>query len=457
MRGPRSALSAGLTVLGLHLLMIVSVFGAATSPAAAADGCSCLYQKAGVCVLTDPACKSANEWYEDPYTKSWNEAPKLDWYKQDGKDAADYSPSAADDCLCLHDQAGSCMVLYSQCKYGKIWYDDHYTKSWNETAKTGWFEHGGKGATDYLTGKGIGTTLEHSLPGYPPYWKYDANKGYSTDYGGYASPGSTPRVGPTSRIPGTAVGPSPYDGAFPPGPVVPAGPGSQKSASKGARPKITNTGYSHLVEAGTEVDGYGLYSYAILPSDSERAALFLNEVFKEFLSIGTFTQTRASLNILYVPLRKDKQAEFTAMLRAAGSAATLGAEYTKSFYDYGMAQALLNRVCNPPDPSVQAACSGSLSKGPYLFTYVAPASKIEPLPPPFLFVDLSRVEPKGFAELLDAFRAQVKQDDISDQARIETLRLKVLEFVLRGSSVVGPVHEAVAKIIHAAFGSGDKK
>jgi hypothetical protein len=206
------------------------------------------------------------------------------------------------------------------------------------------------------------------------------------------------------------------------------------------------------------VNGYGLYSYAILPSNSERAALFLKEVFKSIPAIGNIQALPAQLNILYVPLLKDKEAAFTAMQQTSGDdAAKLGAEYAKSFYDYGMASALLNHVCNPPDPSVKELCSGSLSRGPYLFTYAAPASKMEPVPPPFLFVDLSLVDPKGFGELLDAFRAQVKREDISDRARIDTLRLKVLQFVLQGSTVIGPVQEAVGKIIHTAFGGGDKK
>jgi hypothetical protein len=224
-----------------------------------------------------------------------------------------------------------------------------------------------------------------------------------------------------------------------------------------ARPRILETGYSHLAELGKEADGYGLYSYVILPSDDNRASLFLSEVFKEIPSIGDTSAKPAQLNILYVPLRKDKEADFAAMLRAPNrDAAKLGAEYTKSFYDYKIARALLDHVCNPPDPSVLELCNGDLSRGPYIFTYASPASKIEPVPPPFLFVDLSDVHERAFGELLAAFQAQVKREDIADQARIRTMRLNILQVVLTAADWVSPVQKAIADIVHSASGD-DKK
>jgi hypothetical protein len=225
-----------------------------------------------------------------------------------------------------------------------------------------------------------------------------------------------------------------------------------------ARPRILETGYSHLAELGKEAAGYGLYSYAILPSDSNRAALFLGEVFKEIPSIGNTSASPAQANIFYIPLRKDKEADFMAMLQTPGrDAAKLGAEYTKSFYDYKMARALLDHVCNPPDPSVLDLCNGDLSRGPYIFTYASPASKVEPVPPPFLFVDLSDVHERAFGELLAAFQAQVKREDITDQARIRTMRLNILQVALTAADWVSPVQKAIADIVRSATGGDDKK
>jgi hypothetical protein len=225
-----------------------------------------------------------------------------------------------------------------------------------------------------------------------------------------------------------------------------------------ARPRILETGYSHLMEFGKEAEGYGLYSYAILPMYSERATQFLGELFRSVPSIKDTSARPDQLNIFYVPLLKEKEVEYSKLLESRGGDPTkLAAEYGQSFYDYRMARALLNHVCNPPDDSLRDLCSGGLSGGPYLLTYAAPASQMEPLPPPFLFVDLSLVEARGFAELLDAFKAQVKREDISDRARIDTLRLKVLQYVMQASVTIGPVEEAVGKIIHAVFGGGEKK
>ena len=90
-----------------------------------------------------------------------------------------------------------------------------------------------------------------------------------------------------------------------------------------------------------------------------------------------------------------------------------------------------------------------MARGPYIFTYAKPASKIEPVPPPFLFVDLSDVDPRAFGELVSAFRAQVKREDITDGARVNSLRLKILEVVLKASDIVGPVQKTVADVLHS--------
>ena len=121
-----------------------------------------------------------------------------------------------------------------------------------------------------------------------------------------------------------------------------------------------------------------------------------------------------------------------------------------------MARALLDHVCNPPDPSVLKLCNGDLSRGPYIFTYASPASKMEPVPPPFLLVDLSDVHERAFGELLAAFQAQVKREDIADQAKIRTMRLNILQVVLTAADWVSPVQKAIADIVHSASGD-DKK
>jgi hypothetical protein len=235
--------------------------------------------------------------------------------------------------------------------------------------------------------------------------------------------------------------------------AAPAQPGP---ASSGGRLRILETGYSHLSELGQEDDGYGLYSYAILPSESRRAATFLSQLFKEIPSIGDTSAQRSQLNIFYVPLKKDRESEFATLAQASGAnSEKMGAEYSRSFYDYRIARALLNHVCNPPADSIRELCDGDLSRGPYIFTYASPASSMDSVPPPFLFVDLSDVHEQAFGELIAAFRSQVKRDDISDQARIRTLRLMILDIALTAADWVNPVEKAIADIVHSP--SADEK
>src|SRR5258708_14068358 len=233
---------------------------------------------------------------------------------------------------------------------------------------------------------------------------------------------------------------------------------TQRAAPKnGAGLRILETGYSQLPQLGKEVPGYGLYSYAILPVHYRRGALFLTEVFKEIPSISDIPTKPAQVNIFYIPVRSEKAADFPGLVRT--SAATpdkMGAEYTKSFYDYRMARALLEHVCHPPAPIVRELCEGDLSRGPYIFTYASPASNMSSVPPPFLFVDLSDVHEQAFSELLAAFKAQAKRDDVSDQARIRTLRLTILQITLKAADWLSPVTKALAALGHSAAPGDDK-
>jgi hypothetical protein len=244
----------------------------------------------------------------------------------------------------------------------------------------------------------------------------------------------------------------------PPPPTVStptAGAGNEMSG--GGRLRILETGYSHLSELGREERGYGLYSYAILPSGSKRAEIFLAELFKEVPSIGQTAARHSQLNIFYVPLRRDREGNFAALLQTSGTnAEKIGAEYSRSFYDYRMARALLDHVCNPPAEIVRVLCDGDLSRGPYIFTYASPASHMNSVPPPFLFVDLSDVHEQAFGELIDAFKSQVKSDDITDQARIRTLRLTILNVALTAADWVNPVEKALADIVHSPSGDDRK-
>jgi hypothetical protein len=210
---------------------------------------------------------------------------------------------------------------------------------------------------------------------------------------------------------------------------------------------ILATGYSQLPEMGKEEPGYGLYSYAVLTANSNRSAALLKEIFESIPRIEDSAAQRMQLDIFYLPTRKDASAAFVDSV-VSMSPPELGEKFASSFYDYRMAGAILNHICNPPAEPIRELCQGDLSRGPYIFSYAMPGSTLEPVPPPFLFLDLSDVDPRAFGEIIAAFRAQVKREDISDGARINSLRLKILEIALKAGDFVGPVRKAIADILH---------
>ena len=130
--------------------------------------------------------------------------------------------------------------------------------------------------------------------------------------------------------------------------------------------------------------------------------------------------------------------------------------YAKDFFDYKMSRALLDHLCDSPAEELRAACEGDLSRGPFIFTYAKPASKVTPVPPPFLFMDLSDVHERAFLEIIAAFKAQVQREDISDRAKIDTLRRKPLSIALTAADWLVPVQKAVADIVYSAGGQSEK-
>ena len=65
-----------------------------------------------------------------------------------------------------------------------------------------------------------------------------------------------------------------------------------------AGPESSKPAMTCLSELGKEDSGYGLYSYAILPSDTTRSEIFLTELFKEIPSLGQTAAPRPQLNII---------------------------------------------------------------------------------------------------------------------------------------------------------------
>jgi hypothetical protein len=232
-----------------------------------------------------------------------------------------------------------------------------------------------------------------------------------------------------------------------PTPTVAAGPFDGDAIAKSQSPsRILDTGYERLREVGGEQKGYGLYSYVLIPAASQASAALLNEIFEVIPDIRSTGASPSQLNILYIPFRYGKDADFA---RAQATRSNLSIIYLDAFYDYQMARAILNNLCNPPAAKIVELCQSDLSRGPFIFTYAEPASKLAPIEPPYLLVDLREVHPRAFPEFVSAFQAQVKSEDVTGGARLHTLRLKILNMVLTAADWTTPVQKAVADIAHS--------
>jgi hypothetical protein len=213
------------------------------------------------------------------------------------------------------------------------------------------------------------------------------------------------------------------------------------------------TGYDQLRGLGREATGYGVYSYAVLTSTSPRSAAFLSELFKSIPSIGA---ARPQLNIIYIPTKKEKVPDLAALVEASRNDQTkLAVRYSETMYDYKMARAILGHLCNPPAKAMTTLCKGQMLGGPYIVANARPASILEPVPPPFLFVDLSDINPHAYPEFISAFRAAVKQEDATDDAKLYSLRLKVLNLGLTAADWTPNVKKSVVDIVHAFESSPD--
>ncbi|MCP4342866.1 MAG: hypothetical protein GY799_29285 [Desulfobulbaceae bacterium] len=207
--------------------------------------------------------------------------------------------------------------------------------------------------------------------------------------------------------------------------------------AKGEESPIVGSVYGYLYAVGTEKPGYGLYSYVLFPIYSPRAERFLYEFFKTTGYAGDSRVDIAHLNVSYIPARRT-------------SLSMPVRQFATEAYDYTLARQLLAQICTKPSEEVRDTCATDLTRGPYLFSYMQPASTLSTVPPPYLFLDLSRVHERAFGEFVAAYKEQIKRTDYTDRERIDNLRLRLVSIVLTAADWIGPVKGAMADILHMA-------
>ncbi len=206
--------------------------------------------------------------------------------------------------------------------------------------------------------------------------------------------------------------------------------------------------YDYLYRTGVESKRFGLYSYVLFPNGSPRSQAFAEELFKTTSSVELSQIAAENLNIMYLPTRGDRL-ESLIPLVADGSPPPVSSFMTK-YYDYALARRILVQICRVPLESTRSVCETDLSRGPYLFTYSQPASALDQLSPPYLFLDLSQIHTAAFGEFIAAYKEQIKRADYTDRERLDGLRLRLLSIVLTASDWMQPVASALADIVHFA-------
>ena len=137
---------------------------------------------------------------------------------------------------------------------------------------------------------------------------------------------------------------------------------------------IVDTGYAFLAKQGFELDGYGLYSYAIgTPENAKRTEMLVDAITRSTPDVTALELPRDRINVIYMP-----------GVPLGVVAPTRGKAPANSpfKYDYKLARLIINQVCAGKLREVEAVCKGDMSQGPYLFTYATKIGSAQNLEPP---------------------------------------------------------------------------
>jgi hypothetical protein len=216
------------------------------------------------------------------------------------------------------------------------------------------------------------------------------------------------------------------------------------SAGRTSGGPVLTSVYGYLFDAGWEREGhqgYGLYTYMLIPFESRRGERLLEHLFATTGSRKTSELSPERLNLMLLPAKREHLMELL-----FGEDPPALSWFTSKAYDYALARDVLASICAKPAPEIQGVCRGDLARGPYLFTYGEPASDLLPVPPPYLFVDLSGTHEAAFAEVLASYKAQVKKPDYTRIGWLEALRLDVLNYLLKAGDLVDPTLAGVSTV-----------
>ncbi len=154
------------------------------------------------------------------------------------------------------------------------------------------------------------------------------------------------------------------------------------------------------------------------PRARERNLALIGAVILTTPSASSVSIDRAELNIFEIP-------EKPKFFDVAGQEQK--PETTLADYDFGFGHDLLHKACaaaNRPK-----FCGGDLA-GPFLLTYGRALGSARIADPPYLVVDLHRLNARGFDQMIALMKQQVKKSDYPNGRLVEGFSVRLLSFVL---------------------------
>jgi len=204
-------------------------------------------------------------------------------------------------------------------------------------------------------------------------------------------------------------------------------------------------------EIGEDAD-YGLFTYIVFNGKHSRNSKFLERVLASTNRASEAFQAKIKqgLHIFYLPVKNRLSAEFS--LPGDGDddqfidQAPLAKRLMASNYDPGFATDLFVRFCQSATQVNNSDCRLS-GQGPYLLTMAQPLSHTNSIRQPSLLLDFSHVEEEAFGEFIQAFKDQALGPEFPDARKVETMRLRILQVIVKAANFIEPTGKGIKGIL----------
>lgn len=204
---------------------------------------------------------------------------------------------------------------------------------------------------------------------------------------------------------------------------------------------VVDSVYDAIGTAHAERPGYGRYTYVLLASaqQSERNRALADAIVASTPAAALSMTPRQLLNVFEF---LESDAFWTGTVPNAPSPEAL-----LRTYDFAAAHDDLVRICAAANPP--RLCAHAFA-GPYLLTYGRAIGRSGPLVvPPYLIVDLGRLNSKAFDHVVAVMKQQVRTQDFAQGKLIDATSVALLSVVLDVSdwlpNLAGDVRDLVEK------------